>query len=69
VRIEPELVDAVVAGQPLPEESGNRGDVLGKIVEWCLGCRRRACRTPVIIDFADNCGDLFSRRATARISE
>jgi hypothetical protein len=32
VRIEPELVDAVVAGQPFPEESGNGGDPLGKFV-------------------------------------
>jgi hypothetical protein len=37
VRIEPELVDAVVASETLAEESGNGGDALSKLVEWCLG--------------------------------
>ena len=67
--IEPELVNAVVASQPLPEESGNGGDALSKLVEWCLGCRWRARGTPVLIDFANYRGDLFSGRTAVRIRE
>jgi hypothetical protein len=53
----------------LPEESGNGGHVLGQVVEGRLGCRLRARPTTVFIDFADDCGDLFSGRATVRIRE
>jgi hypothetical protein len=69
VWIEPELVNRVVTGQPLPEKSGNGRDALGKIVERCLRCRCCTRDTPVLIDFADDSGDLFGRRAAARIGE
>ena len=69
VRIEPELVDGVITRQPLPEEPGDRGDALSKIVERCLGCRRRTRDAPMLIDFPDDSGDLFGRCAAARIGE
>jgi hypothetical protein len=72
VRIEPELVNAVVAGQSFPEESGDSSDALGKFVEWRLGCPRRTGRArgaPVLIDFADDGGELFSRRTAVWIRE
>jgi hypothetical protein len=53
----------------LPEESGNRGDTLSKIVERCFGCRCRTRGTPMLIDFPDDSGDLFGRRPAVRIRE
>jgi hypothetical protein len=53
----------------LPEETGNRGDALSKIVERCLGCRRRTRGTPMLIDFPDDSGDLFGRGPAAWIRE
>jgi hypothetical protein len=69
VWIEPEFVNRVVTGQPLPEKSGNCGDALGKLIQRRLGCRRRTRDTPVLIDFADDGGDLFGRRAAAWIGQ
>ena len=37
MRIEPELIDGVIAREPLPQEAGDRGDPLRQIVERCLG--------------------------------
>jgi hypothetical protein len=53
----------------LPEESGDRGDALSKLVERCLGRRCRIRDTPMLIDFPDDGGDLFRRRPAARIRE
>jgi hypothetical protein len=69
VRIEAELVDGVVARESLPEECGNPGDALSKLVERCFGCGCRTRRTPALIDFANGGCDLFGRRPTAWISK
>jgi len=69
MRIEPEFVYVVVAGQPLAEKSGNRGDPLGEIVQRRSASCRRTRDTSVLIDFADDCSDLFGRSATLRISK
>ncbi len=65
VRIEPELVDGVVTSHPFADESGDRGDVLGELVEWRIGGPRasRTRRTPMLVDLADDGSDLFGRRA------
>ena len=49
VRVEPELVDAVVTGHPLADEVGDRGNVLGQ-----LGRRRLDTVGPVCVDVADD---------------
>ena len=60
VRVEAELVDAVVAGEPLAEEFGDRGDVLRQVVQRRVG-RRCPRGTAVLVDFADDSRDLFGR--------
>lgn len=69
VRIESELVDAVITEQPLTEKSGDSGDALRDIVEWRFTGGRPAGRAAVLVDLADDGGDLFGRRAAARIGE
>jgi hypothetical protein len=53
----------------LPQESGDPGDALRKIIEWYLGGGRRTRGTPVLIDFADDIGYLFGRPLATRIGK
>jgi len=69
VRVEAELVDGVVAHQPLAEKSGNTGDALRELIERGIGRWCDAARTAAVIDLADDGGGLFGRRRLARIGE
>ena len=68
MRIEAEFVDGVVTREPLAEESGYGGDALSQLVERYL-CRPGGRCTPVLVDFADDGGELFGRRTTVRFGE
>lgn len=68
MRVKAELVDAVVTGEALTQEPGDRGDPLRQLVERRLR-RRRASRAAVIIDLADHRGDLLGGCAAAGIGQ
>jgi hypothetical protein len=66
VRVEAELVDAVVPGDSLTQESGNGGDPLRQIIQRGVA-GRGAGGAAVFVDFANHRGDLLGRRAAIRI--
>jgi len=61
VRVEPELVDGVVAGEPVPQELGDRTDLLGQLIAGLLGVGSGARVPAVLIYFAYDGGDLVRR--------
>src|ERR1700727_2848875 len=62
MRIEPELVDAVIAGEPVPQEVGDGSDLLRKLIAGLFGFGSAARNTTVLINFAYDGGDLVGRR-------
>jgi hypothetical protein len=61
MRIEPELVDAVVAGEPGPQEIGDGTDLLRQLIAGLLGFGSAARDATVLIYFAYDGGDLVGR--------
>src|ERR1700722_238390 len=62
MRIEPELVDAVITGKPVPQEIGDSADLLRELVAGLFSFGSGARGAPVLIDFGDDGGDLVGRR-------
>ena len=66
--VEPELVDAVVAGEPAPNEFRDRTDSAGQFI-WFFGLVGRAvgCGGSVCVDLTDDRGHLFRGGVAVRL--
>src|SRR5271154_7438537 len=68
VRVEAELVDAVVTGEPVPHKVGDRSDPLRELVARLFPTGSTGTAT-VLIDFAYDGGDLVGGRAGVGFGE
>jgi hypothetical protein len=62
MRIEPELVDAVITEKAVPQEVGDGAHLVRELVTGLVGFGG-AGRAAVMIDVADDGGNLIGRRA------
>src|SRR6202022_5209211 len=69
MRIEPELVDTVIAGKAVPQKLGDGTDLVRELVAGLVGVGFAAGSAPVLIDLADDVGDLIGRSAGAGFGE
>ena len=69
VRVEAELVDAVVAGEPVPQEVGDGTDLLRELVARLFGIGSAGRTATVLIDFAYDGGDLVGGCAGVGLGE
>jgi hypothetical protein len=58
VRVEAELVDAVVAGESVSKEVGDGTDLLDELVARLFDIGPGTCTTTVLIDLTYDSGDL-----------
>jgi hypothetical protein len=69
VRVEAELVDAVVTGEPVTQKVGDGTDPLRKLVARLFRTGSTGCTATVLIDFAYDGGDLVGGRAGVGFGE
>ena len=67
MRVEPELVDGVVAHHPFADEFGDCADPLGGLRRRVFGCRGARDGATPMVDLADDGGDLLGRSAPAAV--
>jgi hypothetical protein len=69
MRIESELVDAVIAGKAKPQKFRDSTDLLCEVVAGLVCLRFGTGSAPMMINLADDRGDLIGRRAGAGFGE
>jgi hypothetical protein len=69
VRVEAELVDAVVTGEPVTQKVGDGTDPVRKLVARLFRTGSTGCTATVLIDFAYDGGDLVGGRAGGGFGE
>src|SRR6202035_1236548 len=61
MRIEPEFVDAVIAGNAVSQKVGDGTDLVHQLVAGLVGLGFVAGGAPVLVNLADDGGDLIGR--------